>query len=127
MPTGVWHWTSLDRGLSVPSEWFVAEELGVQCNETEIVFGNGGERKASWIHWNSGLGNASPYLDPYGSHEMGFLKPSNGAILFSTRAALDTVEAETGMHLAWLCRARVYSQKDTSTRYEVTESFFLVS
>lgn len=126
MPIGVWHWTSLDRGLCVPSEWFVAGGLGVRCNETEIVFEHDGKRTASWMHWNSSLGTASPYIDPHGSRKLGFIKPSNGAALFGTQFALNTVETQTGMHLSWLCRVRIYTKKNGGTSWETVDSYFPV-
>jgi len=125
-PRGIWHWTSLARGLHAPSGWLLTGDVTVRCGESEIGFDCDDFRKASWTRWNSGLENACALLDRYGSPRPGFVEPSNGTALVTTRDTLDEVSARTGMHLAWLCRVRAYSQKDGYGSYEVVDSFFPV-
>ncbi|HZL83653.1 MAG TPA: ATP-binding protein [Candidatus Deferrimicrobium sp.] len=123
---GIWDWTSLDRGVNVPSRWLALAPLTVRCEQFEIAFECNDSCKTSWIRWNSGLENASPLLDLHESWGQGHIKPSNGAALFARRSTLDSVEERTGMHLVWLCRVRVYSRKNNYGPYEIIDSFFPV-
>jgi hypothetical protein len=121
---GSWQWTSLARGLHAPSGWLTTGDVAAHCRETEVSFDCGDFHIASSIRWNSGLESACARLDRRGSPRSGFVEPSNGTALVTTRLALDGVSERTGMHLAWLCRVRGYSQESGYGSYEITDSFF---
>ena len=123
-PRSVWQWMSLARGLHAPSGWLSTGDVTVDCRETEVSFDCGDFHIASSIRWNSGLESVCARLDRDGSPRPGFVEPSNGTALLTTAYTLDSVRENTGMHLAWLCRVRCYSQKDGYGTYEVVDSFF---
>jgi len=123
---GSWHWASLVRGLHAPSEWLSTGGVAISCKDFEVAYDCGDSRHASLIRWNSGLRSTCTLLDAHDFHGLGFVMPSNGTALLGTKHTLDTVREQTGMHLAWLCRVRCYSQKDGYGSYEVVDSFFPV-
>lgn len=126
IPYGIWHWAMMDRGLWIPSHWFVTSDLSAEYESQQVSFKCGSTRIATLAVWNSDLGDRCPIIRDSNEQITKHVTPSNGACLLTDSSELERVKRQTQLCPCWLCRARSYSPTSSGTGYEVTDLFALI-